>query len=80
MNTDYQTILVTVDGPIVEIVLNRPDKRNAISFEMERELAQVLSEAKVDDNVRVVTLCGAGKVFSAGHDLQDQKSLFEAQA
>jgi enoyl-CoA hydratase/carnithine racemase len=37
MRTEYETLLVTVDGPIVEVLLNRPAKRNAINFQMVRE-------------------------------------------
>jgi enoyl-CoA hydratase/carnithine racemase len=80
MNTEYNALLVEVDGPIVEIVFNRPEKRNALNFEMVREFEEVLAQAEVDDSVRVVTLRGAGKVFSAGHDLNDVKELAEYAA
>ena len=80
MRTIYDTLLVTIDGPIVEVVLNRPDKRNAINFQMVREFDTVLAEAKYDPSVRVVTVTGAGKVFSAGHDLNDVKHVAEAAA
>jgi enoyl-CoA hydratase/carnithine racemase len=79
VRTDYETLLVTVDGPIVEVLLNRPEKRNAISFQMVRDFNSVLAEAKYDRSVRVVTVCGAGKVFSAGHDLPDVKGIAEAR-
>lgn len=71
MYDDYKTFLVKHDGPVLEIVLNRPDARNAITFEMEDELDKLLNIAAGDDDVRVVTLRGAGKVFSAGHDLKE---------
>jgi enoyl-CoA hydratase/carnithine racemase len=71
MRTDYETLLVKVDGPIVEVLLNRPDRRNAINFQMVREFNSVLADAKGDDSIRVVTVCGEGKVYSAGHDLND---------
>ena len=64
MRTDYETLLVRVDGPIVEVLLNRPAKRNAINFALVREFNAVLAEAKYDRSVRVVTVCGEGKVFS----------------
>ena len=79
MQTEYETLLVTVDGPIVEVLLNRPAKRNAINFPMVREFNAVLAEAKYDPAVRVVTVCGEGKVFSAGHDLADVKGMAEAR-
>jgi enoyl-CoA hydratase/carnithine racemase len=79
MRTDYETLLVRVDGPIVEVLLNRPDKRNAINFQMVKDFNSVLGEAKYDRSVRVVTVCGEGKVFSAGHDLADVKGVAEAR-
>jgi enoyl-CoA hydratase/carnithine racemase len=79
VRTDYETLLVTVDGPIVEVLLNRPEKRNAISFQMVRDFNSVLAAAKYDRSVRVVTVCGEGKVFSAGHDLADVKGMAEAR-
>lgn len=80
MRTEYETLKVGVDGPIVEVVLNRPEKRNAINFQMVREFDNVLAEAKFDRSVHVVSVCGAGKVFSAGHDLNDVKAVAEATA
>ena len=79
MRTDYETLLVNVDGPIVEVLLNRPERRNAISFQMVRDFNTVLAEAKFDRDVRVVTVCGEGRVFSAGHDLADVKGMAEAR-
>ena len=79
MQTHYETLLVTVDGPIVEVLLNRPAKRNAINFQMVSDFNSVLAEAKYDRSVRVVTVCGKGKVFSAGHDLADVKSVAQAR-
>ncbi|MCU1486516.1 MAG: short chain enoyl-CoA hydratase [Actinomycetia bacterium] len=80
MRTDYTTLLVNVDGPVVEVVLNRPEKRNAINFEMDHELDDVLTEAALDDDVRAVMVRGAGACFSAGHDLADQKELAAAKS
>ncbi|MBE0479561.1 MAG: enoyl-CoA hydratase/isomerase family protein [Dehalococcoidia bacterium] len=62
------TILVN-KGMITEIILNRPEKRNAVTLEMERRIGEILEEADRDDNVRVVTFTGNGPIFSAGHDL-----------
>jgi enoyl-CoA hydratase/carnithine racemase len=78
MRTDYETLLVKVDGPIVEVLLNRPDRRNAINFQMVREFNSMLADAKGDDSIRVVTVCGEGKVYSAGHDLNDVREVAAA--
>jgi 1,4-dihydroxy-2-naphthoyl-CoA synthase len=45
MQTQYETLLVKVDGPIVEVLLNRPAKRNAINFQMVKDLNSVLRSA-----------------------------------
>src|SRR3546814_6962638 len=61
-----------VDRPreaILRVTLNRPQKRNAMSNELRRELFSVLEQADVDDDVRVIILRGAGKCFSSGYDL-----------
>lgn len=56
---------------LAELVLNRPDKLNALTVEMFRELRQHVSDIKKDDSINCVILRGAGKCFSAGHDLGD---------
>jgi enoyl-CoA hydratase/carnithine racemase len=71
MYDDYKTLLVKREGSVLEVVLNRPEARNAVTFEMEAELENLLNVAAGHAEVRVVTLRGAGKVFSAGHDLKE---------
>ena len=51
--------------------LNRPDKRNAISFQMLRDLDDAARTLRRDRSLRAVVLCGAGESFSAGIDLAD---------
>jgi enoyl-CoA hydratase len=67
----FHTLSVAKKGPILEVLLNRPEARNAITFQMEDEITEMLNLAADDDDVRVVTLRGAGKLFSAGHDLKE---------
>lgn len=57
------------DGRIVRITLNRPEARNAQNRGLLVELDDAFARAEADDDVRVVILAGAGKVFSAGHDM-----------
>jgi enoyl-CoA hydratase len=71
MYESSEFFLVNKDGPILELIINRPEQRNPISFAMEDELDRLLNTAADDDSVRVVTLRGAGKLFSAGHDLKE---------
>lgn len=59
-------------GPAAWLTLNRPDKLNAITLEMNEAVIAALREASSDDEVRVIVLTGAGRAFSAGHDLQEE--------
>ncbi|RYZ27169.1 MAG: crotonase/enoyl-CoA hydratase family protein, partial [Sphingobacteriales bacterium] len=58
-------------GEIAHVQLNRPEKRNAISFAMLHELVQTAQKIKKDKSIRVVILSGQGDAFSAGIDLSD---------
>jgi len=64
----YKTILVTEQDGIKTIMLNRPDRRNAMTPEMQDELIVALERAAVGHN-RVVMLTGAGQAFCAGLDM-----------
>src|SRR6516162_8448202 len=64
-------VLVARVAGVCEVRLNRPEKRNAITFGMYEQLTRALAEAQADDAVRTVLLSGAGASFSAGNDLQD---------
>ncbi len=71
---NYKTIELAYDGPVATITLNRPDKRNAISFELIDDLLRALDEvAKSDALVLIIT--GAGKAFCSGMDLENLKAL-----
>jgi len=64
------SMVVTEDrGPVRHVVLNRPEKRNAMNQELLRELGEALREATADSAVHCVILRGEGPVFSAGVDL-----------
>jgi enoyl-CoA hydratase/carnithine racemase len=65
------TILVQRDGGIVRIVLNRPERLNAITWPMMEELLDAIDACGRDESVRVVALSGAGRVFSSGDDIVD---------
>jgi methylglutaconyl-CoA hydratase len=70
----YKTIQIAYDSGIAIITLNRPEKRNAISFELVGELIAALDEIEAAP-ANVVLLTGAGKAFCAGMDLDELKSL-----
>lgn len=66
----YQHVLVTVDGPFTTITLNRPERRNALSLELMRELTAAFASVGAS-SARGVVLAANGPVFSAGHDFAD---------
>jgi methylglutaconyl-CoA hydratase len=69
-----ETVLLNFDGQIATITLNRPDKRNAVSFQLIADLMAALDEIeKSAANVLIIT--GAGKAFCAGMDLEELKSI-----
>ena len=67
----YATVLIERDEGIAWVTLNRPEKRNAMSPTLNREMLEVLEELEVDDSVGVVVLTGAGDSFTAGMDLKE---------
>ena len=66
-----ETIIYEKKEAIATIILNRPDKRNAINLKMRNALIKALQDAGDDDQIRVVILTGGTEVFSAGADLID---------
>lgn len=70
----YQTIHLAIDAGLAAITLNRPDKRNAINFQLVEDLLTAFDEIE-QSSARVVILTGAGKAFCAGMDLDELKSL-----
>src|SRR6266498_2330744 len=66
----YQTILVERRGAVELVTMNRPEVRNAQNTALINELDEAMRAADADPDVNVIVLAGAGKDFSAGHDLK----------
>ncbi len=66
---DYEVIIYEVERGRARITLNRPEKLNALSIQVQEELNHALWEADNDNRVHTVILRGAGRAFSAGYDL-----------
>src|SRR6202522_3150093 len=71
---DFKTIQLAYDARVATITLNRPDKRNAISFELIDDLQRALDEVAKSDAL-VLILTGAGRAFCSGLDLDNLKVL-----
>ncbi len=63
-------ILERIDGPVVVLTLNDPERANPLSSRLVHSLRSALVRAAMDDDVRAVVLAGAGRHFSAGADLE----------
>jgi enoyl-CoA hydratase/carnithine racemase len=69
---DNHTVLVTRDGPIATVTLNRPEKLNALTRPMWQRLGAVMRELSADDALRCVVLRGAGgRAFAPGNDISE---------
>ena len=65
-------ILLRRDQAVATVTINRPAQRNAISFTMWTQLAELMRDLDADRSVRCVVICGAGgEAFSAGADISD---------
>ena len=77
---DLETLRVGMDDyGVMTLTLNRPDRLNAFTTRMGRELIDVFDRADRDDAVRVVVVTGAGRGFCAGADLASGGSTFDAR-
>src|ERR1700726_4312830 len=71
---NYNTIQLAYDGGVATITLSRPEKRNAISFELIDDLLRAFDEVAKSPAIGMI-LTGAGKAFCSGMDLENLKSL-----
>src|SRR4029079_1162350 len=65
---------VKVTGAVGTIVLNRPDRRNALTRSMLAQIAEALDDLHLEKRVRAIVLTGAGPAFCAGMDLQEMQA------
>ncbi len=66
----YTNLAFELNGRIMTVYFNRPEKLNVFTAEMEREVCQFLHDGAIDDDFDVVILTGKGKAFSAGGDIE----------
>ena len=76
----YEQITYEVRDQILTITLNRPEKLNAFTATMQRELIDAFDNADRDDGVRAIIVTGAGRAFCAGADLSSGADTFDRDA
>jgi feruloyl-CoA hydratase/lyase len=79
MPSEFQTLLVTHQDAITTIAFNRPEKRNAMSPQLHREMFQLLTDLRYDKETRVIVITGVGENFCAGQDLKQYGLEMESQ-
>ncbi len=77
---EFTEIAYDIDGPVLTITLDRPDKLNAFTGRMTYELIEAFDRADTDDNVRAIIVTGRGRGFCAGADLSGGASTFDHTA
>lgn len=73
----YETIRTEVRDRVLTITLHRPERMNAFTAQMQRELMAAFDDANADDAVRAVIVTGEGKAFCAGMDLGGGSATFD---
>ena len=77
---EFKSIIMSIDGEICTITLNRPEQLNAISLEMMEELFNAVTLVAKDNNVRVLIITGEGRAFCAGADMKLLEQIIETKA
>src|ERR1700722_9554444 len=67
-------VLITQAGPVLEVVFNRPEKKNALTTAMYAAVTDAFRHADADASIRVVLLSGTGDTFTSGNDIKDFQS------
>jgi enoyl-CoA hydratase/carnithine racemase len=75
----YEQILYEVEEPIATITLNRPDRLNAWTNRMGKEVHHAVARAERDRRVVAIVITGAGRGFCAGADLQGLEQISEGK-
>lgn len=77
--TGADDILIAREGAGLALTLNRPDKRNAVSWAMWRALPELLAEAADAPNVAALVVTGAGGAFAAGADISEFETVYASE-
>jgi enoyl-CoA hydratase/carnithine racemase len=73
----YRYVRVHRENGVFTLVLNRPEKLNAINVQLELDWLHALQEAEADPSIRVIVQCAEGRAFTAGHDMVEVGALIK---
>ena len=73
----YEHLHVDRNGPVATVTFNRPDRANALNFDLLAEIEAVSLDFREDAETRVVIFTGAGRHFSSGADLTDPGTAYQ---
>jgi trans-feruloyl-CoA hydratase/vanillin synthase len=68
---NYQTLKIDIADNVARVALNRPEKKNAMSPQLHRDMTAALEELRYEDSAKVLVITGAGDAFCAGMDLKE---------
>ena len=68
---NYETVKVEIQDKVAKVILNRPDKKNAMNPQLHRDMTQALEDLRYEPSAAVLVITGAGNAFSAGMDLKE---------
>ena len=71
MRTDYENLACTLEAHVCTVIIDRPERRNALNRRAYAELEQVFREIQADPEVRVVVLTGRDRAFCSGEDVKE---------
>jgi trans-feruloyl-CoA hydratase/vanillin synthase len=71
MEMNYRTVKVETAGKVAKVILNRPDKKNAMNPQLHEDMSKALEDLRYNDDIAVVVITGAGNAFCAGMDLKE---------
>ncbi len=78
-HTDYETVIYSVKNNVATLKLNRPKQKNAIDFVLRQELQHIVSSIRIDRDIKVLIIEGAGGAFCAGGDISTMTAGADAE-
>lgn len=80
MPTEFKTLALVLSGPVAEVIINRPDKLNALNAQVLEDLRAVVAQLRENEDIHAVILTGAGeKAFAAGADIRELAILTDSE-